>query len=223
MPIIAVLNPKGGSGKTTISTNLARGLQRQGFNVLLVDSDPQGSARDWHAAQEDNPMPLVALDRANNFKTLPSVSSGYDFTIIDGAAKLEDIIAAAIKAADLVLIPVQPSPYDLWAVTDLIEIIKTRQEITDGKPKAAFLITRAIHGSKLGRDIVDALNEHQLPALDTVIFQRQAYPRTAANGATVYEGDNPDARAEIEALTKEILTYTNTQNKKGVKAHVVNS
>ena len=69
MGIIAVLNPKGGCGKTTLSTNLARALQIKNLSVLLVDSDPQGSARDWHAAWEDNPIALVALDRANNIKT----------------------------------------------------------------------------------------------------------------------------------------------------------
>jgi chromosome partitioning protein len=76
MSIISVLNPKGGSGKTTISTNLARSLHERGHSVLLVDSDPQGSARDWHAANEHNPIELVALDRANNVKTLTSMAAG---------------------------------------------------------------------------------------------------------------------------------------------------
>ncbi len=70
MPIVSALNPKGGSGKTTISTNLARSLHERGQSVLMVDSDPQGSARDWHAANEANPVELVALDRPNNVKTL---------------------------------------------------------------------------------------------------------------------------------------------------------
>ena len=84
MSIISVLNPKGGSGKTTISTNL-------GHSVLIVDSDPQGSAHDWHAASEDNPIELVALDRPNNVKTLASMAANYDHVVIDGAAKLEDM------------------------------------------------------------------------------------------------------------------------------------
>jgi chromosome partitioning protein len=121
------------------------------LSVLIVDSDPQGSARDWHAAAENNPLPLIALDRAKNIKTLFSVGASYDYVIIDGAAKLEDMIAAGIKAADFVLIPVQPSPYDIWAASDLVEFIKARQEVTDGTPKTSFVITlsNAIRGKGL--------------------------------------------------------------------------
>jgi chromosome partitioning protein len=72
--IISILNPKGGCGKTTISTNLARALHERGSSTLIVDSDPQGSARDWHAASDNNPLALIALDRANNMKSLSSVS-----------------------------------------------------------------------------------------------------------------------------------------------------
>jgi chromosome partitioning protein len=209
MPIIAILNPKGGCGKTTISTNLARSIQKRGASVLLVDSDPQGSARDWHAAIDENPLPLVALDRANNMKTLRSISANYDFTIIDGAAKLEDIMAAAIKCADMILIPVQPSPYDLWAASDLVDIIKIRQEITEGKPKAAFVISRVIQGTKLGREIFDALNEYNLSAFNSAITQRQIYPQTAAEGLTVFDGNNQEAIKEIDALSTELLNFIN--------------
>lgn len=205
MPIVSILNPKGGSGKTTLSTNLARSLHERGHSVLIVDSDPQGSARDWHAANEDNPLPLVALDRPNNVKSLTSMASSYDFVVIDGAAKLEDMIAAAIKVSDFVLIPVQPSPYDIWAASDLVEFIKARQEVTDGSPRAAFVITRRIEGTKLGADVRGALDEYELPVFETAITQRQVYPQTAAEGLTVFEGDNPKARKEIDALTVELF------------------
>ena len=74
MKVIAVLNQKGGSGKTTIATHLARGLQLQGHSVLLVDSDQQGSARDWRAVDEDNPVPVIGLDRPTLDKDLKNVS-----------------------------------------------------------------------------------------------------------------------------------------------------
>lgn len=210
MTIIAVLNSKGGCGKTTISTNLARSLQKRGNKVLLVDTDhAQASARDWHAAKEDNPLPCIALDRPNNFKSLSSVATAYDFVVVDGAAKLEDIIATAVKSADLVLIPVQPSPYDLWAASDLVDLIKTRQNITDGKPKAAFVISRAIDGTKLGREIQNALSEYQLPVLNTPITQRQIYAQTASRGESVCDSKNAEAIAELEAVTEEILKYIN--------------
>lgn len=205
MSIISVLNPKGGSGKTTISTNLARSLYERGHSVLLVDSDPQGSARDWHAANEGNPVELVALDRPNNIKTLTSMAANYDYVVIDGAAKLEDMIAACIKISDFVLIPVQPSPYDIWAASDLVEFIKARQELTDGVPLASFVISRMVEGTRLGSDVRSVLNEYALSVCSTTITQRQIYPQSASEGLTVYDADNAKAKAETSALTDELL------------------
>lgn len=207
MPIISVLNPKGGSGKTTISTNLARSLHERGFRVLLVDSDPQGSARDWHAANDTNPLPLIALDRANNIKSLTDLAQNYDYVVVDGAAKLEDIIAASIKVSDIILIPVTPSPYDLWAASDLVDFIKARQEVTNGLPAASFIISRAISGTKLGDEIVAALSEQGLNVFPTHITQRQVYPQTASEGQSVFDSKNSDARSEMDALTTEILKF----------------
>ncbi len=205
MSIISVLNPKGGCGKTTISTNLARSLHDRGHSVLIVDSDPQGSARDWHAANEDNPIELVALDRPNNVKTLTSMAANYDYVVIDGAAKLEDMIAAAIKVSDFILIPVQPSPYDIWAASDLVDFIKARQEVTDGIPLAGFVVSRVVEGTRLSGDVRAALDEYALPIFDTTITQRQIYPQTASEGQTVFDADNVKAKAETTALTEELL------------------
>ena len=204
MGVISVLNPKGGCGKTTISTNLARALHDQGLHVLLVDSDPQGSARDWHATRDDNPLELIALDRPNNIKTLSSMADNYDFIVIDGAAKLEDMLAACIKVSDLVLIPVQPSPYDIWAASDLVDFIKARQEVTDGKPHACFILSRIVEGTKLGQDIRAALDDYALPVIRATIGQRQVYPQTAAEGLSVYETDNDKAKAEITLMAGDV-------------------
>ncbi len=105
--VIAVLNTKGGSGKTTIATNLAHALQRDGTKVLLVDSDPQGSTRDWNEANGGNIIPVVGLDRETLAKDLQAISAGYDWIVIDGAPQVAKLSAAAVKAADFVLIPVQ--------------------------------------------------------------------------------------------------------------------
>lgn len=205
MFVISVLNPKGGSGKTTISTNLSRAFHERGFKVLIVDSDPQGSARDWHAVTDNNLIPLVALDRPNNIKNLKNIADSYDYVIIDGAAKLEDMIAAAIKVSDFVLIPIQPSPYDLWAVSDLVEFITARQEVTDGKPRAGFVINRAIYRTKLGKEIIAALDEYDISVFKTLLVQRQIYPQTASEGKTIFDGGNIESITEMNNLVDELL------------------
>mgnify|MGYP003704080393 CR=1 FL=1 len=170
MPIISVLNQKGGSGKTTIATNVAHALSLEGEKVLLVDSDPQGSARDWSEANEGELLPVVGLDRETLAKDLLRISEGYQWVIVDGAPQLARMAAAAVKVSDMVLIPVQPSPYDIWATADLVEIVKARQEVTNGSPKAAFVISRAIKNTKLGKEVGNALSEYEIPILKSVKF-----------------------------------------------------
>ena len=156
MKVIAVLNQKGGSGKTTIATHLARALQLAGADVLLVDSDPQGSARDWAAVREDQPLAVVGIDRPTIDRDLKQIARK-DFVVIDGAPQAADLAVSAIKAADFVLIPVQPSPYDIWATADLVELVKQRIEVTDGRLQAAFVVSRAIKGTRVGGEITEAL------------------------------------------------------------------
>ena len=204
MPTIAVLNPKGGSGKTTVATCLARALESDGSRVLLVDSDPQGSARDWHAIDPDNPTPVVGMDRAGGLRTLEQMA-GYDWMVIDGAGRYEKITAEAVRIADLVLIPVQPSPYDIWAISELVDLVKQRQTITGGQPILGAVISRTVRGTVLGRDINEALFGIGVEQLDAQLGQRQIYPQTANQGRTPLEAD-PDGKAafEVAALADEI-------------------
>lgn len=210
MTVVAVLNEKGGVGKTTVATNLARGLQLSGQTVILIDSDPQGSARDWYAAAgEDNPRPaVIGMDRPPLFKNLKSVTAGFSWVIIDGSPRMEELAVAGMKAADLVLIPVQPSPYDIWAAESLVTLVKTRQEITDGKLKAAFLISRQIVGTKLVGEAREALEGYELPVLRACTCQRVIYANSATQGSTVLDDEpNGAAAAEIRALVDEVLAW----------------
>lgn len=205
MRVIAVLNQKGGSGKTTIATHLARALQLQGHKVLLIDSDPQGSARDWAAVDEQQPLAVVGIDRPTIERDLKSIAP-HDYVVIDGAPQASDLAISAIKASNLVLIPVQPSPYDIWAASDLVDLVKQRIEVTDGALRAAFVVSRHISGTKLGGEIADALEGYGLPVLTAKIGQRVAFPGTAAKGTTVLDTEpSSDAAAEIRALAEEVI------------------
>lgn len=207
--IVAILNQKGGAGKTTISVNLARALQQDKSKILLVDSDPQGSARDWHAAGNGDLLTVVGLDRPTLDKDIKGICHGYDWVLIDGAPQLEEMAIAAIKCADIVLIPVQPSPYDIWASEDLVEVVKARQQIANGKPKAAFVISRQITNTNLGREVRDALNGYELPIFKNGTFQRVVYAKTAALGSTVLDAEpTSEAANEIKMIAKELKEFT---------------
>jgi len=203
---IGLLNQKGGVGKTTLAVHIADAIARTKRSVLLIDADPQGSALDWAAARSGAPLfPVAGLPKASIHKELPSLAKGYDVVIIDGPPRVYDVARSAIMASDLVLIPVQPSPYDVWAAKEIVDLI---HEATVYKPtlKAAFVINRKIVNTALGRDVSEALSDYPLPLMETAICQRVALAESAAQGQTVFETapDNP-AADEIRKLTKEIM------------------
>ena len=171
---------------------------------MLVDSDPQGSARDWAAVQDDNPVTVVGIDRPTIDRDLKAIGHK-DFVVIDGAPQAADLAVSAIKAASFILIPVQPSPYDIWATADLVELVKQRIEVTDGKLQAAFVVSRAIKGTRIGAEITEALAGYGLPVLESRITQRVSYPGTAATGTTILDAEpDSDGAKEIRALMNEI-------------------
>ena len=132
----------------------------------------------------------------------------YDWILIDGAPALSELAIAAVKAADLVLIPVQPSPYDIWATSELVDVLKARREITNGRPRVAFVISRAITRTVLSRDVRDALAKYQLPALKAMTCQRVIYASSAIAGSSVLDEEpKGPAAAEIRALIDEIREF----------------
>lgn len=208
--VIAVLNQKGGSGKTTISTNVASWLHNEGESTLLVDLDPQGSASDWADAREgDDLCPVVRMGKSIA-RDLPKVAREYDWVVIDGAPQVSELAAAAVRAADLVLIPVQPSPYDIWACSDLVDLLKARQEVTDGEPRGAFVVSRAIKNTRLSGEVMQALESYELPVFANGTTQKVDYANTAKWGGSIIDLDaEHKARFEIKALVKEVKEFIN--------------
>lgn len=152
---------------------------------------------------------MVGLDRETLPNDLRAISNGYDWIVIDGAPSIAKLCAAAVKTADLVLIPVQPSPYDIWSCADLVDIVKARQEVTDGKPKAAFVVSRAITNTKLSGEAADALLGYELPVFESRTTQKVAYPTTAAQGRTVFDQRNSAACKEMLAIRAEVKEFLN--------------
>jgi len=207
--IISILNEKGGVGKTTLTTNLARAFKEQNKSVLLVDSDPQGSARDWHVNGDGDVLEVIGLDRPTLDKDIARFSKQYQFIFIDGAPQLTNMAVKAILCSDIILIPVQPSPYDIWASKNLVDLIKQRQDATDGRPIAAFVISRQIVGTNLGREVRGVLNEYDLPVFQSGTYQRVSYAETAAKGHTVLHSKDGLASMEIKAIANELQGFIN--------------
>lgn len=205
MKVIAVLNEKGGTGKSTIAANLATLLHRQGRSVVLVDADPQGTARDWRAAspQETDLPPVIAIDRAATLgQSLRSLSA--DLAVIDSPAKAGDMAAAIVSASDLALLVIQPSGADVWASAATVRLIRTKRGM-GGAIDAAFLVNRAMTGTKLSKLIRSGdWNEYGLDQMDATVGNRVAFAQAMTDGISVFDLPDISARLEIEAVVTEL-------------------
>jgi len=220
--IISILNQKGGVGKTTLSINIASTLALAGKSVLLVDADVQRSALDWAASRDAEPIfSVVGICTNTIHKEIKLLKPKYDYIVIDGPPRVYDVARSTIAASDLILIPIQPSPYDVWAAKEIVDLYKDVKEplSTIKQIQAAFVINRVIQNTVIGRDVVDALNQYKIPVLDTSITQRVGFAETASEGTSVIE-DDPDSKSgkEIKALTEEAIKYykSQTTNNKSV-------
>ena len=203
--IISLLNQKGGVGKTTLAVNIAASLARRDGRILLVDADPQGSALDWAAAREAEPLfPVVGLPRAALHREIDQLARDYTHVLVDGPPRVADVTRSAILASDCVIIPVQPSPYDVWAAQEVVSLLE-EGSVYNSALISAFAVNRRIGNTVIGRDVQEALTTYSVPTLKATITQRVVFAEAVAGGESVFERDatGPAAR-EIDALAAEI-------------------
>ena len=206
--IIGILNQKGGVGKTTLSACIAHELARRSSadEVLVVDSDPQQSSLNWSEVREGKlPFAVIGFSKKSLHRDLPPIAKNYKYVIIDGPPRVTELARSCIMASDLVLIPCTPSPYDIWASSETVELVK-EATLYKEKLKGVFAINRKITNTAIGRDVVDALKDMELPVLSAHINQRVIFAEAAASGKTVFDIE-PEGKAanEIIALVDEIL------------------
>ncbi len=206
--IVALLNQKGGVGKTTIALHLAGVWARSGARVTLIDADPQGSALDWAAQRVREGVPrlfgVLGLPRDTLHHEAPEIARSADYVVIDGPPRVAGLMRSTLLAADLVIVPVQPSPFDGWASAELLSLLG---EARIFRPNliARFVLNRVLRRTVIAQDTANSLADHDPPLLASRIGQRIAFADAARTGRLVCD-DAPtgDAARDIARLAAEI-------------------
>lgn len=205
MPLtIGIVSPKGGSGKTTTAVHLARSIQQSGDSVVILDTDPQGSAYAWTTKHDGGGLvPVVSADTDDVSGALRDMGPSPDVVVIDGAAKAERRTGRILRASDVAIIPVQPTPLDSWGVEQVVDAVR------GSSTPAAFLITQQKPRTNLASEVADGLAEtYNLPVFESRLSHRVAYAEAMFDGRTALDlSGAKKAKEEVRALTNELEQF----------------
>lgn len=194
---VALVNTKGGAGKTTTAVYLAAGLSAHG-RTLLVDCDPQQSATAWLAEDDTKPpYGVVALPVEDVDKQLPALAAGYEHVVIDTPPAFVSIISSAVRAADAVLVPVAPTRREMNRLIPTLELLAALDQ--EKSISTAILLNRMHYSTNSAKAVRTVLNEHGWPVMATEIPARESYAQAA--GAVPL-----DETGAYGDLVKELLT-----------------
>jgi chromosome partitioning protein len=208
--IIAVINQKGGTGKTSTAVHLAYWLSaKRGETVQLIDADAQASSSTWLGFLPDSLPCHVLLDPNDLAERIPELVSATTYTVIDGAGSLSESTRVILYYANIALIPCQPTALDLHSSNSVIRLIRQAKGFRGDSLKAAVFLSRAIPRTRLKDEAREALNRIEgVTLLDTIVHQRQAIADAFGQGSVVWQmgGDAAKAADEYESLCEEVMT-----------------
>lgn len=208
--IIGVVNQKGGVGKSTTSINVSAELARRGNRVMLLDTDIQGSCLDWQAARDnagfERLVSCFALPRATIHKEVPHMAKDYDYIVIDGVPRNDEVIGSIVMASDVAIIPMTPSPLDLWSAASTAKLIE-RALVYKPNLQIFFLMNALVKKTIIAATLETALDDQPYATLDTALHQWVIMAESLINGQVPFEieGLRGAAALEITNLTNEIL------------------
>jgi len=212
--VVTIANTKGGVGKSTIAGNLAWAFATQDDlrrRVLLVDADAQASVTKWFDLANEVPFERIQLTTARVLQhQLPRLRQQYELILVDCPPMQSDVTAAAVTQADLGLVPVQPSPLDVLAYSELVPLLRQAQGFNPSL-KLRFVINQLTPRTILARDVEESLADADIPLLPTFLHDRQVYRRVVAQGSSVVT-ESGAARDEIITLAKDILHVLETKD-----------
>ncbi len=202
---VAIAQQKGGAGKTTIAVQLGIAWALQGFRVALLDVDPQGSMMAWYGLRKQAGLAAtVFADDVQGWKlstAIDRLKNDHDILLIDTPPHAETDARVAVRAANLILVPLQPSPMDLWATKATLDL--ARHE----KSRALLVLNRVPSRGKLTELIRAQVDADGLPVAQTALGNRSAFAASMLEGKAVVETQPKGAAAEeIRRLAGEIGT-----------------
>jgi chromosome partitioning protein len=201
---ISVAQQKGGAGKTTVAAHLGMAWVGQGKAVAFVDIDPQGSLSAWAAMRPEGTRPLGAsFHQFEGWKTSSAISSlrrDNDIVLIDSPPHMETASRLSVREADLVIIPVQPTPMDVWATAPTIELAES-----EGVPYL-MVFNRVPPRARIADELINRLKKERRPLAKARLGNRTAFAASMMQGMGVTESEPRSMAAkEIEKLSREIL------------------
>jgi chromosome partitioning protein len=203
--IISFVNQKGGVGKTTTAINLASCLVRKNHKLVLIDADPQGSAATWHSIEDNQAFEILEHPGKLTQADIETLETAYDYVIIDAPPAVDDRVETILRASDLAILPVTPSSLDLWSCKETLDTMEPKSEV----PRNAnirLLINRKIPGTRVGREMRQALDKFDTPVFETELCQRVAYIDAMKYGVSVMQfAPGSKAAGEIEQWSQEVI------------------